>query len=652
MEVFASVPKFSSQQAWFNLVMAGSYQADSIEVLEGLEPVRKRPGMYTDTSRPNHLAQEVVDNCVDEALEGYASEIRVTLRTDGSMSVSDNGRGMPVDIHKTEKVSGVELILTRLHSGAKFNNENYKFSGGLHGVGVSVVNALSESFEVFIKRDGKMHHMAFQGGEKKSELTVKDTINKRNTGTLINFRPNPAYFDSPRFSVTRLKHLLRAKAVLCPGLRVFFPDDTATDSERQFEWHYESGLEDYLLAELTGYELLPLLPFTGSMQGKEEAVDWAVQWLPDGGTMITESYVNLIPTGQGGTHVNGLRSGLLEALREFCEFRNLVPRGLKISGEDIWERCCYVLSAKMLDPQFSGQTKERLNSRQIVAFISNAVKDSFSLWLNHHVEDGEKLAEMAILNAQSRLRAGKKIARKKVTTGPALPGKLTDCSCQDAMQGELFLVEGDSAGGSAKQARDRETQAIMPLKGKILNTWEVDSTDILASQEVHDISVALGIDPGSRDLTGLRYGKVCILADADSDGLHISSLLIALFVRHFPALVSEGHVFVAMPPLYRVDVGKEVFYALDEAERQSILDRIENQKLKGKVAVQRFKGLGEMNALQLRETAMAADTRRLVRLTIDNEDRANELLDMLLSKKRAADRKSWLENKGDRAEII
>jgi len=652
MEVFASVPKFSSQQAWFNLVMAGSYQADSIEVLEGLEPVRKRPGMYTDTSRPNHLAQEVVDNCVDEALEGYASEIRVTLRTDGSMSVSDNGRGMPVDIHKTEKVSGVVLILTRLHSGAKFNNENYKFSGGLHGVGVSVVNALSESFEVFIKRDGKMHHMAFQGGEKKSELTVKDTINKRNTGTLINFRPNPAYFDSPRFSVTRLKHLLRAKAVLCPGLRVFFTDDTATDSERQFEWHYESGLEDYLLAELTGYELLPLLPFTGSMQGKEEAVDWAVQWLPDGGTMITESYVNLIPTGQGGTHVNGLRSGLLEALREFCEFRNLVPRGLKISGEDIWERCCYVLSAKMLDPQFSGQTKERLNSRQIVAFISNAVKDSFSLWLNHHVEDGEKLAEMAILNAQSRLRAGKKIARKKVTTGPALPGKLTDCSCQDAMQGELFLVEGDSAGGSAKQARDRETQAIMPLKGKILNTWEVDSTDILASQEVHDISVALGIDPGSRDLTGLRYGKVCILADADSDGLHISSLLIALFVRHFPALVSEGHVFVAMPPLYRVDVGKEVFYALDEAERQSILDRIENQKLKGKVAVQRFKGLGEMNALQLRETAMAADTRRLVRLTIDNEDRANELLDMLLSKKRAADRKSWLENKGDRAEII
>ena len=632
--------------------MAGSYQADSIEVLEGLEPVRKRPGMYTDTSRPNHLAQEVIDNCVDEALEGYASEIRVTLRADGSMSVSDNGRGMPVDTHKTEKVSGVELILTRLHSGAKFNNDNYKFSGGLHGVGVSVVNALSESFEVFIKRDGKLHHMAFQGGEKKSELTVKDSINKRNTGTLINFRPNPLYFDSPRFSVTRLKHLLRAKAVLCPGLRVFFTDDSADETERQFEWHYESGLEDYLLAELRGYELLPLLPFTGSMEGKEEAVDWAVQWLPEGGTIITESYVNLIPTGQGGTHVNGLRSGLLEALREFCEFRNLVPRGLKISGEDIWERCCYVLSAKMLDPQFSGQTKERLNSRQIVAFISNAVKDSFSLWLNHHVEDGEKLAEMAILNAQSRLRAGKKIARKKVTTGPALPGKLTDCSCQDAMQGELFLVEGDSAGGSAKQARDRETQAIMPLKGKILNTWEVDSADILASQEVHDISVALGIDPGSRDLTGLRYGKVCILADADSDGLHISSLLIALFVRHFPALVSEGHVYVAMPPLYRVDVGKEVFYALDESERQSILDRIESQKMKGKVAVQRFKGLGEMNALQLRETAMAVDTRRLVRLKIDDEDLANELLDMLLSKKRASDRKYWLESKGDRAEII
>ena len=530
--------------------MSSSYKADSIEVLEGLEPVKKRPGMYTDTTRPNHLAQEVIDNSVDEALEGHATEIRVTLRKDGSMSVSDDGRGMPVDIHKKEKLSGVELILTRLHSGAKFNSDNYKFSGGLHGVGVSVVNALSETFEVFIKRDGQLHHMSFKGGEKQGKLTVKDKVGKRNTGTMIHFKPDPSYFDSPKFSVSRLKHLLRAKAVLCPGLKVVFQDETASkEEEKLYEWFFEYGLEDYLSAELVGLELLPEVPFTGSMSGRDEAVDWAVQWQVESGELITESYVNLIPTTQGGTHVNGLRAGLLEALREFCEFRNLVPRGIKITAEDIWDKCNYVLSAKMIDPQFAGQTKERLNSRQAVSFISGVVKDSFSLWLNQHVTDGEAIAELAITSAQSRLRAGKKVARKKLTSGPALPGKLADCSCSDAMMGELFLVEGDSAGGSAKQARNRETQAIMPLRGKILNTWEVDSSEILASQEVHDISVALGIDPGSPDLAKLRYGKVCILADADSDGLHIASLLIALFVRHFRALVEEGHVFVAMPPL-------------------------------------------------------------------------------------------------------
>ncbi|MCG8435045.1 MAG: type IIA DNA topoisomerase subunit B, partial [Gammaproteobacteria bacterium] len=464
--------------------MATSYKADSIEVLEGLEPVRKRPGMYTDTTRPNHLAQEVVDNSVDEALEGYATEIRVTLRKDGSMSVSDNGRGMPVDVHKKEKLPGVELILTRLHSGAKFNSDNYKFSGGLHGVGVSVVNALSENFEVFIKRDGKLHHMSFKGGRKTKKLSVKDKVGKRNTGTLINFKPDPSYFDSPKFSVPRLKHLLRAKAVLCPGLKVVFVDETAgKKDEKTFEWYYEHGLEDYLSAELEGCELLPDAPFTGSMTGEEEAVDWAVQWQTESGELITESYVNLIPTTQGGTHVNGLRAGLLEALREFCEFRNLVPRGIKITTEDIWDKCNYVLSAKMIDPQFAGQTKERLNSRQAVTFISGVVKDSFSLWLNQHIGEGEAIAELAIASAQARLRAGKKVARKKLTSGPALPGKLADCSCQDVMLGELFLVEGDSAGGSAKQARDRETQAIMPLRGKILNTWEVDSTEILSSQE-------------------------------------------------------------------------------------------------------------------------------------------------------------------------
>ncbi len=632
--------------------MSSSYKADSIEVLEGLEPVKKRPGMYTDTTRPNHLAQEVIDNSVDEALEGHATEIRVTLRKDGSMSVSDNGRGMPVDIHKKEKLSGVELILTRLHSGAKFNSDHYKFSGGLHGVGVSVVNALSETFEVFIKRDGKLHHMSFKGGEKQGKLTVKDKVGKRNTGTMIHFKPDASYFDSPKFSVSRLKHLLRAKAVLCPGLKVVFQDETASkEEEKLFEWFFEYGLEDYLGAELEGLELLPEMPFTGSMSGRDEAVDWAVQWQGESGELITESYVNLIPTTQGGTHVNGLRAGLLEALREFCEFRNLVPRGIKITAEDIWDKCNYVLSAKMIDPQFAGQAKERLNSRQAVSFISGVVKDSFSLWLNQHVTEGEAIAELAITSAQARLRAGKKVARKKLTSGPALPGKLADCSCSDAMMGELFLVEGDSAGGSAKQARNRETQAIMPLRGKILNTWEVDSSEILASQEVHDISVALGIDPGSDDLAKLRYGKVCILADADSDGLHIASLLIALFVRHFRALVEEGHVFVAMPPLYRVDAGKEVFYALDEGERQGILDRIAAEKIPGKVVVQRFKGLGEMNPLQLRETAMAPDTRRLVQLTPGKATSVDEMLDMLLSKKRAPDRKIWLEKKGDIAAL-
>ena len=630
-----------------------SYKADSIEVLEGLDPVRKRPGMYTDTTRPNHLAQEVIDNSVDEALEGYANEIRVTLRKDGSMSVGDNGRGMPVDIHKKEKVSGVELILSRLHSGAKFNSDNYKFSGGLHGVGVSVVNALSLQFEVYIKRDGKLHHMGFKNGNKSKDLAVKDSVGKRNTGTLINFTPDPQYFDSPKFSVSKMKHLLKAKAVLCPGLRVFFTDETASkEEEKSYEWFYETGLKDYLIHELGDHEVLPAEPFLGSVSGNDEAVDWAVQWLPEGGELVTESYVNLIPTAQGGTHVNGLRSGLLEALREFCDFRNMVPRGVKISADDIWDRCAHVLSAKMLEPQFAGQTKERLNSRQAATFISGVVKDSFSLWLNQHVAEAELIAELAINNAQARLRAGKKVARKKVTSGPAPPGKLPDCSCQDAMQGELFLVEGDSAGGSAKQARDRETQAIMPLRGKILNTWEVDSSEILASQEVHDISVALGIDPASPDLSGLRYGKICILADADSDGLHIASLLIALFVKHFPALVENGHVFVAMPPLYRIDVGKEVFYALDESERQGYLDLIEAEKKKGKVTVQRFKGLGEMNPLQLRETAMNEETRRLVQLNMGSGSKVNETLDMLLSKKRAADRKSWLEEKGDQAEIL
>ena len=625
------------------------YTAEDIEVLTGLDPVRKRPGMYTDTSRPNHLAQEVIDNSVDEALAGHASRIDVVLHGDGSVTVADDGRGMPVDTHPGEGRPGVEVILCTLHAGGKFSSKHYQYSGGLHGVGVSVVNALSQALEITIRRAGRVHRMTFAGGEKTRDLEVIDSCGKRNTGTSLRFHPDPQYFDSINFSVPRLVHVLRAKAVLCPGLRVRFTDEKRDEST---EWHYEDGLTDYLADATSGWPAIPEAPFTGSFSGAGEAVDWALQWLPEAGDVVAESYVNLIPTPQGGTHVNGLRSGLLEAMREFCELRNLLPRGVKLTPEDIWERCCYVLSSKLEDPQFSGQTKERLSSREAAAFVSGCAKDAFSLWLNQHTGDAERLAELCINSAQRRLRSARKVARKRVTAGPALPGKLADCAGEDPARGELFLVEGDSAGGSAKQARDREFQAILPLRGKILNTWEVDSQEILASQEVHNISVALGIDPGSDDLSGLRYGKVCILADADSDGLHIATLICALFVRHFRPLVTAGHVFVAMPPLYRIDVGKEVYYALEEGEKQGILDRIAADGKRGKVNVQRFKGLGEMNPLQLRETTMAPDTRRLVRLVVDAGDETNSLLDMLLAKKRAADRKNWLESKGDLAEVL
>ena len=632
--------------------MSKDYTSDSIEVLTGLDPVRRRPGMYTDTSRPNHLVQEVVDNSVDEALAGHARNIKVTLHKDGAVEVTDDGRGMPVDVHPEEKVSGVELILSRLHAGGKFNNENYKFSGGLHGVGVSVVNALSSELEVLVKRDGNLHQMTFADGEKKTPLKVIDKVGQRNTGTTIKFSPNPKYFDSPNISIPRLIHVLRAKAVLCPGLHMIFEDLTVKEDKAQSEeWCYEDGLTDYLIQSTKGFESIPAEPFTGSMQGNDEAVDWAVSWLPEGGELITESYVNLIPTMLGGTHVNGFRTGMLEAIREFCEYRNLLPRGVKLSADDVWERCCYILSTKMADPQFAGQTKEKLSSRQSAVFISGVVKDSFGLWLNQHTDEALEIAEMCIHHAQSRMREGKKVVRKKVTAGPALPGKLADCSTQDVEAGELFLVEGDSAGGSAKQARDRETQAVMPLRGKILNTWEVDSGEILASQEVHDISVAMGVDPASDDLTGLRYGKICILADADSDGLHIATLLSALFVKHFRPVVDAGHIYVAMPPLYRIDVGKEVFYALDEDEKNGVLDRIAAEKKKGKPNVQRFKGLGEMNPLQLRETTMNKDTRRLVQLNVDLVQKTDELMDMLLAKKRSPDRKQWLEKYGNLAEI-
>lgn len=625
-----------------------TYTADAIEVLSGLDPVRKRPGMYTDTTRPNHLAQEVIDNSVDEALAGHARSIQVVLHEDQSLEVLDDGRGMPVDIHAEEGISGVELIFTRLHAGGKFSNKNYEYSGGLHGVGISVVNALSTQLEVRVRRDGQEYQMSFRDGFKASELEVIGTVGKRNTGTSVRFWPDGSYFDSARFSISRLKHVLKAKAVLCPGLTISFHDK---NTDEKIEWFYEDGLRTYLADAVVQWSRLPETPFCGELVGTGERVEWALLWLPEGGDSIQESYVNLIPTALGGTHVNGLRQGLLDALREFCDFRNLLPRGVKLAPEDIWERISFVLSLKMQEPQFSGQTKERLSSRTAAGFVTGAVKDAFSLWLNTHSELGLQLAEMVIEQAGRRLKSARKVERKRVTQGPALPGKLADCAGQDPSRGELFLVEGDSAGGSAKQARDKEYQAILPLRGKILNTWEVDGSVVLASQEVHNIAVALGVDPGAEDLSQLRYGKVCILADADSDGLHIATLLCALFVRHFRALVDAGHVYVAMPPLYRVDLGKEVFYALDDEERDAILARIEAEKKRGKPQVTRFKGLGEMNPPQLRETTMDPNTRRLVQLTISEEDNALEMLDMLLAKKRAADRKNWLESKGDLAEV-
>ncbi|MGE4073263.1 MAG: DNA topoisomerase IV subunit B [Lysobacterales bacterium] len=627
--------------------MTARYNAADIEVLQGLDPVKRRPGMYTDTTRPNHLVQEVVDNSVDEALSGFAKTVDIRIYNDGSIEVTDDGRGMPVDIHPEHGVPGVELIMCRLHAGGKFSNQNYNFSGGLHGVGVSVVNALSTRVDLNIKRDGQEYSIGFANGDPASPLQVIGTVGKKNTGTRVRFWPDPKYFDTPKLSMPKLRHVLRAKAVLCPGLAVTLWDEATGETER---WYYEDGLKDYLNGQLADREVIPGELFTGSIKRTTEAADWALGWTPDG-EVIQESYVNLIPTAQHGTHVNGFRSGLTDAIREFCEFRNLLPRGVKLAPEDIWERLSFVLSFKQQDPQFAGQTKERLSSRTAAPFAQGVMHDAFSLWLNQHTELGERIATLAIERAQARLKTEKQVVRKKVTSGPALPGKLADCASQDLSRTELFLVEGDSAGGSAKQARERDFQAILPLRGKILNTWEVESTSVLASQEVHDLAVAIGLDPGKPDLSGLRYGKIVILADADSDGLHIATLLSALFQRHFRSLVQAGHVFVAMPPLFRVDVGKQVFYALDESEKTELLDRIARDKIKGQISVTRFKGLGEMNPQQLRESTMHPDTRRLVQLTIDDDDGTDRMLDMLLAKKRAGDRREWLETKGDLAQV-
>ena len=627
--------------------MSSRYNAADIEVLTGLEPVQRRPGMYTDTTRPNHLAQEVIDNAVDEALAGHASQVDVIVHDDGSVEVSDDGRGMPVDIHPEEGISGVELIMTRLHAGGKFSDRNYSFAGGLHGVGVSVVNALSSRVEVNIRRDGSEYRMCFAHGAPLGKLEIVGPAPKKRSGTTLRFWPEPKYFDTPRFALPRLRHLLRAKAVLCAGLSVSLLD--AASGERE-HWRYADGLSDYLRGALAGLEHLPPELFQQQIKRSDSQLDLALAWLPEG-ELVQESYVNLIPTTQGGTHVNGLRSGLTSALREFCELRNLLPRGLKLAPEDIWERVTYVLSLRMKDPQFAGQTKERLSSRDAAGLVEGALHDAFSLWLNQHVELGEAIAQLAIERANARLKASKQVLRKRITQGPALPGKLADCQSQDLARTELFLVEGDSAGGSAKQARDREFQAILPLRGKILNTWEVESGAVLASQEVHDLAVAIGCDPGVDALDGLRYGKIIVLADADSDGLHIATLLSALFVRHFPALVRDGHVFVAMPPLFRVDVGKQMFYCLDEDEKRALLERIEREKMRGAVSVTRFKGLGEMNPAQLRESTIHPDTRRLVQLTVEDAAATASLMDLLLAKKRSGERKTWLERKGDLASL-
>lgn len=623
-----------------------NYDASSIEVLTGLEPVRKRPGMYTDTEKPNHLAQEVVDNSVDEAIAGFANKIIVTLYKDGSLSVEDNGRGMPVDKHQKEGKPAVEVIMTKLHAGGKFSNESYQFSGGLHGVGISVVNALSTFVEVWIKRGGNEHYISFSNGAVNKELEIIGNVGKRNTGTSVKFMPDKQFFDTDKFSTTELRHNLRSKAVLCPGLEVFFENQI---DETNDKWVYKEGLKDYLSVALDGLDSIPTEPFVIDYNSKQQRLNCSLSWTEFNTNVVAESYVNLIPTIGGGTHVNGLRSGLTDALKEFCEFRNLIPKNIKLTPDDVWQRIAYVLSIKILDPQFSGQTKERLSSRECAGFVSNVVKDAFSLWLNQHTAIAEKIAELAIMNAQSRLKTNKKIVRKKIITGPALPGKLSDCISTDLNQTEVFLVEGDSAGGSAKQARDKEYQAILPLRGKILNTWEVDSSLVLESNEIHDISIAIGLEPNNHDISGLRYGKICILADADSDGAHIATLICALFVKHFPRLVKSGHVFVAMPPLYRIDAGKQVYYALDDSERDSIVNKIQNDNKRVKVQVQRFKGLGEMNPSQLRETTMHPDTRRLVQLTLENPLQASQVMDMLLSKKRAQDRKIWLESKGNLA---
>ncbi len=624
------------------------YTSESIEVLSGLEPVRKRPGMYTDTSSPNHLVMEVIDNSVDEALAGHAKEIAVVLNKDFSVSVEDDGRGMPVDIHPEEKVPGVELIFSRLHAGAKFSNKDYVFSGGLHGVGVSVVNALSTYLNAEIKRDGKKYEIGFKNSIKKKELKIIDNVGQRNSGTKILFKADSSFFDTEKISGKFLSNSLKAKAVLCPGLKIKFKDDVNGTKE---EWCFVDGLGNYLISALAEGDYLPEEPILGDFEDEENSLAWAVTWELREQESVTESYVNLIPTIQGGTHVAGMRSGITDAIKEFCDYRNLIPKGIKITADDVWKNASYILSAKLKDPQFSGQTKEKLSSKEFQSIAANITRDAFAIWLNKETELAERIANISIDNAQKRVRESKTVERKKITKGITLPGKLSDCVSSNYEETELFLVEGDSAGGSAKQARDRNFQAVMALKGKILNTWEVDTDAVTQSQEVKDIAMAIGLQPGCRVLDGLRYGKICILADADSDGAHIATLICALFLKHFRPLVEAGRVYVAQPPLFRIDQGKDIYYALDESEKESIVKKLSTQNKKTKVEIQRFKGLGEMNPSQLKETTMSLDVRKLIQLKLEKGNSSTSMFNMLLSKKRAADRKTWLESKGNLANI-
>ncbi|CDE75451.1 type IIA topoisomerase [Sutterella sp. CAG:521] len=646
------------------------YGESSIKVLKGLEPVKQRPGMYTLTDNPLHIIQEVIDNSSDEVLAGGASRIEVTLHADGSVTVIDDGRGIPVGIHKEEGVPAVQLVFTQLHAGGKFEKDSggaYSFAGGLHGVGVSVTNALSKRLEVTVWREGKEHRIVFADGDVIEPLTSqKSPRPKSSTGTCVHVWPDPKYFDSPNIPVEQLVRLLRSKAVLMPGCEVVFNNEKNQTTQT---WKFDGGLREYLLSEMTAEPMIP--PFESSGYAEDESMgfavgegaSWVVAWQEEG-VPVRESYVNLIPTPAGGTHESGLREGLYLAIKAFIEAHGLMQKNVKLLTEDVFARASAILSAKVLDPQFQGQTKERLNNRDALRLVSNFVRAQFEFWLNGHVEEGKKLAELVIKQAQARQNSAKKVTKRKGSSVAVLPGKLTDCESEDISKNELFLVEGDSAGGSAKKGRNKDFQAILPLRGKVLNTWEVDRDRIFANNEIHDISVAIGVDPHGPDeepdLSELRYGKICIMADADVDGSHIQVLLLTLFFRHFPALIKKGHIFVARPPLFRMDVPKtgrkpaRTIYCLDERELAVERKKLEKEKVNmEKVSVSRFKGLGEMSDKQLWETTLNPETRRLMPVTFGDMtlSESREMFDMLMGRSEAAMRRAWMENNGDQVEV-